>query len=65
MLEGIPDERIQFLKQYEEWFTIDTPALKKITEHFVNELDKGLSKEGSSIVGSGAWIPMLTLSGQR
>lgn len=53
MLAGIPDERIQFLKQYEEWFTIDTPALKKITEHFVNDLDKGLSKEGGSIVSSG------------
>lgn len=65
MLAGIPDERIQFLKQYEEWFTIDTPALKKITEHFVNELDKGLSKEGGSIVSSGFRILMLRLPGRR
>jgi hexokinase len=65
MLTGIPEERIEFLKQYEEWFTIDTPALKRITDHFVNELDKGLSKEGSSIVSSGAWILMLRLLGQH
>lgn len=52
MLAGIPDERIQFLKQYEDWFTIDTPGLKMITDHFVNELEKGLSEEGGSIVSS-------------
>jgi hexokinase len=65
MLTGIPEERIQSLKQNEEWFTIDTPALKRITEHCGNELDKGLSKDGGSIVSSGAWFLMLTLPGRR
>lgn len=54
MLAGIPEEHTEFLKQYDDWFTIDTPELKRITDHFVKELNRGLSKEGGDIVSSGA-----------
>lgn len=64
MLADIPDERIQFLKQYDDWFTIKTPELKKITDHFVKELEKGLSKEGGNIVRSGALLFILTFLGK-
>ena len=50
ILTGIPEDRIQFLKQYEDWFTIEAPKLRQITDHFVKELEKGLSEEGGNIV---------------
>ncbi|OOQ90278.1 Hexokinase [Penicillium brasilianum] len=56
MLADVPEERISFLKQYEDWFTVETPKLKKITDHFVKELDKGLSKEGGNIPMNVTWI---------
>ena len=38
------------LKELENAFTIDTPTLKKITAHFVDELKLGLTTEGGDIV---------------
>lgn len=61
MLADIPEERTYFLKQYEDWFTVETPELKKITDHFVKELDKGLSKEGGNIVSRATWLLVLVL----
>lgn len=65
MLADVPEERISFLKQYEDWFTVETPKLKKITDHFVKELDKGLSKEGGNIVSPAAWLLVLVLPSKR
>ncbi|KAF7717693.1 Uncharacterized protein PECH_002926 [Penicillium ucsense] len=56
VLTGIPEERIQFLKQYEDWFTIEAPALRKITDHFEQELGKGLTEEGGNIPMNVTWI---------
>ncbi|CAJ0554926.1 Ff.00g134390.m01.CDS01 [Fusarium sp. VM40] len=38
-----------YLQQLEKDFTIDTAKLKYVTNHFVKELEKGLSVEGGSI----------------
>ena len=51
ILEDVPAWLTTDLKKFEDWFTIETPELKKITEHFVKELEKGLTKEGGNIVG--------------
>lgn len=51
ILEGLPTWLTSELKQYEDWFVIETPELNRITDHFVKELEKGLTKEGGNIVG--------------
>lgn len=50
LLEGLPDHVTRPLEQYEDWFLLGPPALKKITDQFVQELNKGLTKEGGNIV---------------
>lgn len=50
MLQEMPDHETEYLKQYEHWFIIEPEQLKRITDHFVMELERGLSKEGGSIV---------------
>jgi hexokinase len=39
------------IDRLEELFMVGTDKLKAISDHFVKELEKGLSKEGGSIVG--------------
>jgi len=51
----IPKDLAKEMAQLEKLFTVDTATLKKITDHFVNELTKGLTVEGGSIVGSLWW----------
>ena len=52
ILEGVADELTQNLKQYEDMFIVDGAKLKMITNHFVKELEKGLSIEGGCIVST-------------
>lgn len=52
LLEGVTEGLTRELKQYEDWFMVDGAQLKQITEHFVNELEKGLSLEGGCIVST-------------
>jgi hexokinase len=39
------------IDKLEELFVVPKEKLKEISNHFVKELEKGLSKEGGSIVG--------------
>jgi hexokinase len=39
------------IDRLEDLFIVPTDKLKAISDHFVSELKKGLSKEGGSIVG--------------
>lgn len=39
------------IDRLEELFVVPKDKLKEISNHFVKELEKGLSKEGGSIVG--------------
>ena len=41
---------MQQIQRLEELFTVPTEMLKKITDHFVSELEKGLTEEGGTIV---------------
>ncbi|KAJ5203878.1 Hexokinase [Penicillium cinerascens] len=49
ILTGAADHMTRDLKQYEDWFTLEPPMLKQITNHFVKELDKSLTNEGGNI----------------
>jgi len=53
---GVPKDLLQEIEKLENLFTIDTAKLKQITEHFVNELEKGLSVEGGSIPMNPTWV---------
>jgi hexokinase len=44
------------IDRLEELFLVPTDKLKQISDHFVSELKKGLSKEGGSIVGHAFFI---------
>ena len=53
-MADVPKDLLQEIKRLEELFTVDTATLKKVTDHFITELDKGLSVEGGSIVSQHA-----------
>jgi hexokinase len=38
------------IDKLEDLFLVDTAKLKSISDHFVSELQRGLSKEGGTIV---------------
>lgn len=40
-LEGIPEHCFQKLSQMEDSFVVGTPSLKTITNHFIEELERG------------------------
>lgn len=49
-MAAVSKDLLDHIRQLEEIFTVDTAKLKEITDHFVSELAKGLTKEGGSIV---------------
>lgn len=57
ILEGVPDHLTRDMPQFEDWFMLSAAELKKITDHFVKELEKGLTKEGGNIVGDPITMP--------
>ncbi|KAJ5083262.1 Hexokinase [Penicillium angulare] len=56
VLDGISEHEIAYLKEYEDWFLLESDDLKKITDHFVKELEKGLTKEGGNIPMNITWV---------
>ncbi|KAF3762583.1 hypothetical protein M406DRAFT_263514 [Cryphonectria parasitica EP155] len=52
----IPKSLLAEIKALEEMLTVPTAKLKEITDHFVKELDKGLSVEGGSIPMNPTWV---------
>jgi len=52
----MPKELIAQIRHLESLFTVDTKKLKEITDHFISELDKGLSVEGGSIPMNPTWV---------
>jgi len=55
-MADMPKDLLQEIKRLEELFIVDTAKLKAITDHFVSELAKGLSKEGGSIPMNPTWV---------
>lgn len=51
-LADVPKDLLKEIEQLERLLTVDSAKLKQITDHFVKELEKGLSVEGGSIVSS-------------
>ncbi|KAJ5972889.1 uncharacterized protein N7479_002807 [Penicillium vulpinum] len=45
LLEGVAEELTKELKKYEEWFLLEPHKLKVISDHFAQELEKGLTVE--------------------
>lgn len=41
-MADVPKDLLEQIKRLEELFTVDTGKLKKITTHFVSELEKGM-----------------------
>ncbi|KAF2724322.1 hypothetical protein K431DRAFT_301043 [Polychaeton citri CBS 116435] len=54
-MADMPTNLVDEIKHLEEIFTVDTNKLKTISDHFISELDKGLSKEGGSIPMNPTW----------
>ncbi|KAI9904857.1 hypothetical protein N3K66_001386 [Trichothecium roseum] len=52
----VPKDLLEQIRRLDEIFTVDTKKLKEITDHFVNELAKGLSVEGGSIPMNPTWV---------
>ncbi|KAK4464135.1 hexokinase [Cladorrhinum samala] len=52
----VPKNLLKEIEHLEQLFTIETKKLKEITDHFVNELEKGLSVEGGSIPMNPTWV---------
>ena len=51
-MADMPRDLKEQIEKLEEIIVVPTKKLKEITDHFVKELKKGLSKEGGSIVSS-------------
>jgi hexokinase len=50
-MADVPRDLLDQINKLEEQFTVPGDQLKAISAHFVNELTKGLTVEGGSIVG--------------
>lgn len=46
----MPKDLRNQIEKLEDLFVVPTAKLKEISEHFKNELEKGLTKEGGDIV---------------
>lgn len=55
-MADVPRNLLEQIAQLEKIFTVDSAKLKEITNHFVDELAKGLSKEGGSIPMNVTWV---------
>lgn len=49
-MADMPKDLKEQIDRLEEMFVVNTDKLKAISNHFVKELEKGLSEEGGSIV---------------
>lgn len=52
----VPQVLLDEVKSLETLLTVPSSTLQKITEHFITELDKGLSKKGGNIPMIPGWV---------
>ncbi|KAI9889455.1 MAG: hexokinase A [Vezdaea aestivalis] len=55
-MADVPQNLLETISELERLFTVDQEKLKRITNHFVKELAKGLTKEGGSIPMNPTWV---------
>jgi hexokinase len=51
-MADMPTDLKDQIDKLEELFLVSTDKLKEISDHFVHELERGLSKEGGTIASS-------------
>ena len=56
LLKDVPQELSTELHAIEDMLTLLPEVLKKVTAHFITELDKGLSKKGGNIPMIPGWV---------
>ncbi|GAQ03632.1 hexokinase [Aspergillus lentulus] len=56
LLSGAPEKLVVALQGLEELFAADRFLLRKITDHLVKEMEKGLSAEGGDIPMNVTWV---------
>ncbi|PGH19044.1 hexokinase [Helicocarpus griseus UAMH5409] len=55
-MADMPKDMLDELKTLEEIFTVDQTKLKQIVDHFIKELEKGLSVKGGNIPMNVTWV---------
>ncbi|KAL4800055.1 hexokinase-domain-containing protein [Aspergillus venezuelensis] len=55
-MTDMPQDLLEQIKHFEEVFTVDKTKLKQVVDHFVKELEKGLSIEGGNIPMNVTWV---------
>ncbi|GIJ88379.1 hexokinase A [Aspergillus pseudoviridinutans] len=55
-MADVPQNLLQQIKDFEDMFTVDAAKLKQVVDHFVKELEKGLSVEGGNIPMNVTWV---------
>lgn len=57
-MADMPKDLKEQIDKLEDMFVVPTDKLKKISDHFVGELEKGLSEQGGSIVSCSSLCPL-------
>ena len=55
-MADVPKSLLEEIQNLENIFTVDAARLKKITDHFVSELQAGLEKDGANIPMNPTWV---------
>ncbi|KAJ5815337.1 hexokinase [Penicillium riverlandense] len=55
-MDGLPQNLLQQIKDFEDVFTVDQTKLKQVVDHFVKELEKGLTVQGGNIPMNVTWV---------
>lgn len=55
-MADVPKNLLKAIQDLENLFTVDGKKLKEITDHFVEELTKGLAKDGQNIPMNPTWV---------
>ncbi|GFF43660.1 hexokinase [Aspergillus udagawae] len=55
-MADVPQNLLQQIKDFEDMFTVGAAKLKQVVDHFVKELEKGLSVEGGNIPMNVTWV---------
>lgn len=58
-MADMPRDLKEQIDKLEELFVVSTTKLKEITDQFVSELEKGLTKEGGTIVSLQSYAPYI------
>ncbi|KAI9789054.1 MAG: hexokinase A [Peltula sp. TS41687] len=55
-MADVPKNLLDQINELERIFTVDREKLKQITDHFVSELQRGLSENGATIAMNPTWV---------